>query len=103
MAKDAFLGEPGKQHPHGGHVLLDRGRRGLALQDLDVRGDRDRFNVFEVLISGSFRPGKKLLDCPVVGGSRVSVPDRDRKELKEFFASGWPGAGDDCRGWKRIY
>ena len=27
----AFFGEPGKQHPDGGHVLLDRGRRGLAL------------------------------------------------------------------------
>ena len=28
----AFFGEPGKQHPDGGHVLFDRGRRGLALK-----------------------------------------------------------------------
>ena len=27
----SFFGEPGKQHPDGGHVLFDRGRRSLAL------------------------------------------------------------------------
>ena len=29
----SFFGEPGKQHPDGGHVLFDRGRRGLTLED----------------------------------------------------------------------
>ena len=82
----AFFGEPGKQHPDRRHVLFDRGRRGLALQGLDVGRDRDRFNVFDVLITGSFTPAKKLLDCPVVGGSCVRVPDRNRKKLEEFFA-----------------
>jgi hypothetical protein len=46
-------------------MLFDRGRRGLALHGLDVGRDRDRFNVFEVMIPGAFTPGKKLLDCPV--------------------------------------
>jgi 5'-deoxynucleotidase YfbR-like HD superfamily hydrolase len=57
----AFFGEPGKQHSDRGYVLLDRGRRGPALKDFDICGDRDRFDVFEVLIPGSFTPGKKLL------------------------------------------
>jgi hypothetical protein len=53
---------------------------------LDVGGNRDGLNVFEVLIPGALRPRQELLDCPVVGGSCVSVPDRDRKKLEEFFA-----------------
>jgi hypothetical protein len=66
-------------------VLLDRGRRGLTLQGFDICGDRDRLNVFEVPVPGSFTPEKKLLDRPVIGGTRVSVADRDRKKFKEFF------------------
>jgi hypothetical protein len=45
----------------------------------------DRFNVLEVLIPGALSPGQELLDCPVIGGSCVSVADRDRKKLEEFF------------------
>jgi hypothetical protein len=37
-------------------MLFDRGRRGLALEGFDICGDRDRFNVFEVLIPGALRP-----------------------------------------------
>ena len=44
--QDAFLGEPGKQHPDGGHVLFDRGCRSLALERLDVRSDRYGLNIF---------------------------------------------------------
>ena len=66
-------------------MLFDCGRRGLALQRLDICGDRDRFNVFEVLIPGALSPRQKLLDRPVVGGARVSVADRDRKKLEELF------------------
>jgi len=40
---------------------------------------------FEVLITGTISPGQELLDCPVIGSSCVSVPDRDRKKLEEFF------------------
>ena len=50
-------------------MLFDRGRRGLALKDFDICGDRDRFDVFEVLIPGAFSLVQELLDCPVVGGS----------------------------------
>jgi hypothetical protein len=64
--QNAFFGEPGKQHPDGGHVLFDRGRRGPALQDLDVRRDRNRLNVLEGLIHGALSPGQEPLDCPVV-------------------------------------
>jgi hypothetical protein len=64
-------------------VLFDRGRRGLALKDFDIGGNRDRLNVFEVLITSALDPSQELLDRPVVGGSRVSVADRDRKELKK--------------------
>jgi hypothetical protein len=53
----SFFGQPGKQHPDGGHVLLDRGSRGPALKDFDVGGHRDRFDVFEVLIPGALSPG----------------------------------------------
>ena len=31
-----------------------------------ISGDRDRFDVFEVLIPGALRPGQELLDCPKV-------------------------------------
>ena len=67
-------------------MLFDRGRRGLALKGFDICGDRDRLNVFEVLIPGALSPGQELLDCPVVGGSCVSVADRDRKKFEELFA-----------------
>ena len=63
----------------------DRGRRGLALKCFDVGRDCDRFNVFEVLIPSALRPGQELLDCPVVGGSCISVADRDRKISKNFL------------------
>jgi hypothetical protein len=66
-------------------VLLDRGRRSLPLQRLDVRRDRDRFNVFKILVSGAFDPGQELFDCPIIGGPRVGVADRDRKKLEELF------------------
>jgi hypothetical protein len=69
----------------GGHVLFVSGRRGLALEDFDICGNRDRFNVFEVLIPSALRPGQELLDCPVVGGSCVGVADRDRKKFEELF------------------
>ena len=55
---------------------------------LDVGGDRDGLNVFELLVTRTFTPEKKmLLNRPVVGGSCVRVADRDRKELEEFFPS----------------
>ena len=82
----SFFGEPGKQHPDGRHVLFDRGRRGLALQRFDIRRDRDRLDVFEVLIPGALDPGQELLDRPVISGSCVSVADRDRKKLEELFS-----------------
>jgi len=73
-------------------VLFDRGRRGPALKDFDICGDCDRFDVFELLIPGALGPGEELLDRPVVGGSRVSVADRDRKKLEEFFPGRRPSA-----------
>jgi hypothetical protein len=66
-------------------VLFDRGRRRSALQRLDVSGDRDGLNVIEILIAGAVGPGQELLNCPVESGSCVSVADRDRKKLEEFF------------------
>jgi len=66
-------------------MLFYRRRRGLALKDFDICGNRDRLNVSEVLIPGALRPGQKLLDCPVISGSCVSVADRDRKKLEELF------------------
>ena len=69
---------------------------------VDIRGDGDGLNVFELLIPGALNPGQKLLDCPVVGGSRISVADRDRKKLEEFFAGSWASAGDECGGCERI-
>ena len=77
---------------------LTVGRRRPALKDFDVCGDRDRFDVFEVLIPGALRPGQKLLDCPVVGGSCVGVADRNRKKFEELFAGRWAGTRDECGG-----
>ena len=54
-------------------------------EGFDVCGDRDGLDVFEVLIPSALDPGQELLDCPVIGGSRVSVADRDRKKLEELF------------------
>ena len=42
-------------------MLFDRGRRGLALQRLDISGDRDGFNVFDVLNQRKLYP--LLFDC----------------------------------------
>ena len=55
--QNAFFGQPGKHHPNRGHVLFDRRRRGPALKGFDICGDRDRFDVFEVLIPGALSPG----------------------------------------------
>jgi hypothetical protein len=55
------------------------------------------FNVFKVLVTGTLKPGKELLDRAVTGGPCVRVADRDRKKLEELFAGRWPGALDD--GW----
>ena len=57
----------------------------MALKRLDVGGDRNRLNVFEVLIPGTLDPGQKLFDGPVIGGSCVSVADRDGKKFEELF------------------
>jgi hypothetical protein len=65
---------------------LLRRRSGLAPQGLDVGGDRDGLDVFEVLIPGALDPAQKLLDRAVIDGSRVSVADRDRKKLEELIA-----------------
>jgi hypothetical protein len=51
----------------------------------DVGGHRDGLDVFEVLIPGALSPGQELLDRAVIGGSCVSVPDRDRKKLEELL------------------
>jgi hypothetical protein len=102
MAKTPFFGKPGKQHPDGGHVVFDRRRRGPALQRLDVSGDSDGLNVFKVLISGALSPGQELLDCAIVGGSCVSVANRDRKKLEELLASRWRGARYDGGSWCRF-
>ena len=58
----------------------------IGLERLDIRRDRDGLNVFEVLVTGALGPGEELLDCPVISSSCVSVPDRDRKKLEEFFS-----------------
>ena len=62
-------------------MLFDGGRRSLALECLDVGRDRNRLDVFNVLISDTFAPGQKLLNRSIVSGSCVRVPDRDREKL----------------------
>jgi len=64
-------------------LLSDRERHGLALKDFDIRRSRDRLNVFKVLIAGAFRPRQELLDCPVVGGSRVGEGSSKRALKKK--------------------
>jgi hypothetical protein len=81
-------------------VLFDRGRRGLALKRLVIGRDRDWFNVFEVLITGSFTPGKKLLDRAVIGGSRVSVQIGTVKTSKNFFRVDGPARSMRIGAWK---
>ena len=58
-------------------MLFDRGRRGPALKNFDICGDRDRFDVFEVLKPGALSPDQKLLDCPVIGIPSKSLPRVD--------------------------
>ena len=66
-------------------MLFDRGRRGPALKDFDICGDRDRFDVFEVLVTGTLTPGEKLLNGPVLSGPAIRVADRHGKKLEELF------------------
>jgi hypothetical protein len=82
---------------------LTVGARGPALQHFDICGNRDGLNVFEVLISRALSPGQELLDCPVVGGSCVGIPDRDREKFEELLAGRRASACDECGSWKRIY
>jgi hypothetical protein len=70
-------------------VLLDGRSRCPALKDFDIRGNRDGLYVFDVLISRALSPGQELLDCPVVGGSCVGIPDRDREKFEELLAGRW--------------
>src|SRR6266478_4603684 len=51
------------------HLFLHDQLTFADISGTDISRDRDGLNVFEVLITGSFTPGQKLLDCPVVGGS----------------------------------
>jgi hypothetical protein len=81
----AFFGKPGKQHPDGCHVLFDDRRRCQALQRFDIGRHRDGLNVFQVLVTGTFTPGKKLLNRPVISGAGICVADRDGKKLEELF------------------
>ena len=64
-------------------MLFDRRRRRLALQRLDIGRDRDGLDIFEVLVTGTFAPGQKLLDRPVIGSPCVCVSDRDCEEFEE--------------------
>src|ERR1700747_1916492 len=77
-------------------------RQRQPTQRLDVSGDSDGLNVFKVLISGALSPGQELLDCAIVGGSCVSVANRDRKKLEELLASRWRGARYDGGSWCRF-
>ena len=52
---------------------VDRWRRGLALENLDVGGDRNRLDIFKVLVRGAFRPAQELLDR--IHGYMLSWPD----------------------------
>jgi hypothetical protein len=93
----------GSQHPDGDHVLFDSWRRGLALKCLDVRGHRDGFNVFQVLVTDTLSPSQKLENCPVISGSGVRIADRNRKKLEEFLRVFGPArvmmveVAKDCR------
>ena len=75
-------------------MLLNGCRRTLTLY-FDVGGHRDGLDVFDLLIPSALDPGQKLLDCPVIGGSCVSVPDRDRKKLEELFPVRGPISRDE--------
>ena len=72
------------------------------MKDFDICGDRDRFDVFEVLIPGALSPRQKLLNRPVISGSCVSVADRDCKKFEELFAGRWACARDNCGSCERI-
>jgi hypothetical protein len=66
IASTPFSVSERKQHSDGGDVLLDSWRSGLAPKRLDVGRHRNGLNVFEMLIAGALRPGKELLDRPVI-------------------------------------
>ena len=67
------------------------------MKRFDVSRNRDRFNVFEVLIPRALDPVQKLLDRPVIGGPSVRVADRDRKKLEELFPGFCAGARNKGR------
>ena len=42
------------------------------------------------------------MDRPVISGSFISVPDRDREKFEELFAGLWAGARDDGGSYERF-
>jgi hypothetical protein len=64
MAKNAFLGQSGKEHPDRGHMLLNSCRRARML--FDICRYRDRLNIFQAAEACALAPVQELADGVII-------------------------------------
>jgi hypothetical protein len=80
--QNAFLGQPGKEHPDRGHMLLNSCRRARVLFDLCRH--RDRLNILKAAEAGALAPIQELANGMIVSDPRVLVPDGNRKKIRSI-------------------
>ena len=78
--QNAFLGQPGKEHPDRGHMLLNSCRRARML--FDVRRHRDRLNILQAAKARALAPIQKLTDRMIVSDPGVLVADGNGKKFE---------------------
>jgi hypothetical protein len=78
--QNAFLGQPGKEHPDRGNMLLNGCRRARVL--FDVYRHRDWFNILKAAEAGALAPTQELADGMVISDPRVLVADGNGKKFE---------------------
>jgi hypothetical protein len=91
--QNTLFREVAEQHPDCSHMLLLCGPRTWV--PLDVSGNGDRLDVFELLEAAWLTPGQKLIDGPIVSFAGIGVADRHREELGKPLNGCWAGVGQD--------
>ena len=71
--QNAFLGQPGKEHPDRGHMLLNSCRRARVL--FDVCRYRDRLNILQATKASTLAPTQELADGMIISDPRVLVAE----------------------------
>ena len=78
--QNAFLGQPGKEHPDRGHMLLNSCRRAPVL--FDIGRHRGRLNILQAAKARALAPIQKLADGMIVSDPRILVADGNGKKFE---------------------